>query len=632
MLSEARARLANTQGKKAKRKARERQLEESRRLAVLQKRRELKNAGINIKVVTHKKGQMDYNADIPFEKQPAPGFYDTVEEETRNERQREMFDPRKQQLANKRKGDQEEEAERKKRKGEKDNNSAAFAAAAKAGRMQKIREAEQLSKRRPLVLPSPQVSEGELEDIIKMGMAGDKATKMVGEQENDGTRALLGSYTSVVGGPIRTPRAPPEDDHIANEIRNIKALTETQSSLLGGENTPLYEGGSSTGFEGIAPRRQQMVTPNPMATPFRQTGANGVGTTPMRGGIGPGSTPLRTPRDQFALNKEIPGGEIVGSTPRELKMRENFVRQQLRSKLSTLPKPKETEWELEELPSETMEPSTLVEQSEEDAAERDRRELQARERVAAADFKRQTQVYQRSLPRPSSLDIGPLMERALQITDPIEALIAKEAAILIANDARKFPLPGTKAVGKAPKVEKLDDQLLEEARAAIMAELVVPELQHQWQTDFSASWLELHEGNSLPGLADYSDDVEDVYRQEKQVKQIFDIIQTSLIATADQGNKLEKKLALHFGGYQARAKTLRGKIVEFCAALEKTKIELDTFRTLQISEESALSRRLEKLRDEVTLVTRREREAQVLYKARKDELDELTADSINGWH
>ena len=46
MLSEARARLANTQGKKAKRKARERQLEEARRLAVLQKKRELKAAGL----------------------------------------------------------------------------------------------------------------------------------------------------------------------------------------------------------------------------------------------------------------------------------------------------------------------------------------------------------------------------------------------------------------------------------------------------------------------------------------------------------------------------------------------------------------------------------------------------------
>merc|ERR1711981_813426 len=40
MLSEARARLANTQGKKAKRKAREKQLEEARRLASLQKKRE----------------------------------------------------------------------------------------------------------------------------------------------------------------------------------------------------------------------------------------------------------------------------------------------------------------------------------------------------------------------------------------------------------------------------------------------------------------------------------------------------------------------------------------------------------------------------------------------------------------
>lgn len=56
MLSEARARLANTQGKKAKRKARERQLEEARRLAVLQKKRELKAAGIIMRSKTKTKG------------------------------------------------------------------------------------------------------------------------------------------------------------------------------------------------------------------------------------------------------------------------------------------------------------------------------------------------------------------------------------------------------------------------------------------------------------------------------------------------------------------------------------------------------------------------------------------------
>ena len=46
MLQEARARLGNTRGKKAKRKMREREMELSRRLSNTQKRRELKAAGI----------------------------------------------------------------------------------------------------------------------------------------------------------------------------------------------------------------------------------------------------------------------------------------------------------------------------------------------------------------------------------------------------------------------------------------------------------------------------------------------------------------------------------------------------------------------------------------------------------
>ena len=335
MLSEARARLANTQGKKAKRKARERQLDESRRLAVLQKRRELKNAGINIKVVNRKKGQMDYNADVPFEKPAVPGFYDTRDEEERNERQREAFDPRKQQLANKRKGDQDEDPDRKRRKGDKNGPTAAFAAAAKAGQMQKIREAEQSSKRRSLVLPAPQVGETELEEIVKMGMVGAQANRLASSSENDATRGLIGNYTGIVGGtPIRTPRAAPEEDRIANEIKNIRALTEIQSSLLGGENTPLHEGSASTGFDGVTPRKQVMATPNPMATPYRQGGANGIGATPLRTPLAAGATPLRTPRDNFAINKEGSNSstmQLVGGTPRVVRMGEQAVRHQLKS-------------------------------------------------------------------------------------------------------------------------------------------------------------------------------------------------------------------------------------------------------------------------------------------------------------
>lgn len=623
MLSEARARLANTQGKKAKRKARERQLEESRRMAVLQKRRELKNAGINVKVVTRKPGQMDYNADIPFEKPAAPGFYDTLEEQDQNERQREAFDPRKQQLANKRKGDQDDDAERKKRKNDKSSASAASAAAQRAGQMQKIREAEQSTKRSALNLPAPQVGEAEMEDIVKMGLAGERASQLTGDE--DFTQGLVGNYsTSLLGDtPIRTPRAAPQEDHIANEIRNIRALNETQSSLLGGENTPLHQGDSSTGFDGIAPRVQNIVTPNPMATPFRQ--ANGMGATP-----GPSATPLRTPRDHFSLNQ---GGQLIGSTPRDIKNHEISVRQQLRGKLASLPKPKTSEWSFDDIPDETAEPTSSMEISEEDAAERDRREQEAQQKAAKAEFKRQSQVYQRGLPRPAVLDLNALVQRASQVTGAIEGLIANEAAALIAHDSRQFPVPGAQVEGKAPKLRQLDDRFLDAARTSIAAEIASEAQQSEWQDKFDDGWSSVR-AKSLPGLENYEDDEQDPSQEEQKFIGAFDTVQTALFATAERGNKLEKKLSLHYGGYQNRAKTLRSKISEAGTALPAATNELDAFRTLQISEEAALPRRLEGLREAVSFVMRREREAQELYRSRKEELDELVAGTatINGWH
>ena len=82
MLAEARARLANTKGKKAKRKARERTLAESKRLVSLQKRRELKAAGIESKLggSGNKRKYIDYTKEIPFQKLVPAGFYDVHEE------------------------------------------------------------------------------------------------------------------------------------------------------------------------------------------------------------------------------------------------------------------------------------------------------------------------------------------------------------------------------------------------------------------------------------------------------------------------------------------------------------------------------------------------------------------------
>jgi pre-mRNA-splicing factor CDC5/CEF1 len=103
------------------------------------------------------------------------------------------------------------------------------------------------------------------------------------------------------------------------------------------------------------------------------------------------------------------------------------------------------------------------------------------------------------------------------------------------------------------------------------------------------------------------------------------------MTAAEKGNKLEKKLALHLGGYQKRAKMLRQKIAEAAEALEKATNSLDSFRTLQIAEEAAISTRLEGLREEVGFISRREREAQELYRQKKEELDDLTA-GVNGYH
>ncbi|KAE9371176.1 hypothetical protein N431DRAFT_376611 [Stipitochalara longipes BDJ] len=621
MLSEARARLANTQGKKAKRKARERQLEESRRLAVLQKRRELKNAGINIKVVNRKKGMMDYNADIPFEKAPAPGFYETGDEAVLNEKEREAFDPRKQQLANKRKGDQEEDPDRKRQKSGKEAPSASYQAAMKAGQLQKIREAEQSSKRRALVLPAPQVGEGELEEIVKMGMIGERANMVARSSENDATRGLVNTYSTInSGAPIRTPRAPAQEDHIANEIRNIRALTETQSSLLGGENTPLYEGAGSTGFESATPRRTVMETPNPMATPFRQA-SNGVGATPMHP---PGQTPMRTPRDSFALNAD---GEmqLVGGTPRDIKLRDMSLKHKLKQGLASLPKPKDTEWELE-LPEEQQESIGVEELSEEDAEIRDRRNRQIREAQEQADFKRRTQVMQRGLPRSSAMDVDAMLKIAAAIEDPIKAAIAREAALLEANDALRYPVPGAKVRGVSSPLDSFDDDALAQARLEITREIPA-ELAEKGSNLFQKAWEDAKTSSLLPGLSGYEDEVD----EHEMLVEAFDNIQDSIVAAAEKGTKMEKKLTLHLGGYQNRAKILRQKIAEASEALTKATISLDSFRTLQVSEEAAISRRLEGLRSEVEFVSRREREAQDLYRARREELTSLSA-GTNGWH
>ena len=122
----------------------------------------------------------------------------------------------------------------------------------------------------------------------------------------------------------------------------------------------------------------------------------------------PGATPMRTPRDNFAINADG-DMQLVGATPRDIKLRDMAMKHQLKQGLASLPKPKDTEWELE-LPEEQQELIGTEELSEEDAELRDRRNREIREAQELLESKRRTQVLQRGLPRPAIVDINKLLK------------------------------------------------------------------------------------------------------------------------------------------------------------------------------------------------------------------------------
>lgn len=266
MLSEARARLANTRGKKAKRKAREKQLEEARRLASMQKKRELKAAGIELKDKQRRSRGIDYGKEVPFEVKPAAGFYDVSEEAQATKEMREEFRPITiDELEGKKRRDIEaglvKQDLAKAKISERQNAPSAVARAIQ------MNEAAQQRRRGRMMLPAPQISDAELEQLAR---AGEHAVAMdadVAEGGSAATRQLLGDYATPArfATPMRTPARTPSTggNRVMQEAQNLRRLQSGQTPLLGGENPELHP----SDFSGITPRTAPSQTPNPLAVP-----------------------------------------------------------------------------------------------------------------------------------------------------------------------------------------------------------------------------------------------------------------------------------------------------------------------------------------------------------------------------
>ncbi|KAG6850482.1 hypothetical protein H0H93_012903 [Arthromyces matolae] len=626
MLSEARARLANTQGKKAKRKARERQLEEARRLAVLQKKRELKQAGIIMRSKTKRKG-MDYNADIPFEKKAAPGFYDTTEEQARIAAA--PVGQTLRRLENKRKPD-EEEAERKKRQrkadGDKeggDGHQTKFIAARDA-QIQKLKEAESIGRRRKLVLPAAQVGESELEDIVKIGQAGENA-KLLVENGSDASGKLLSAYEGLDNARMtRTPRTIPQQDTVFMEARNLRNMTIQQTPLLGDENTPLHSAsGRGTGFESATPMHNVAFTPNPLATP--------------RLDVSISATPLRTPmRDNLSINSQ--GSSAVSSTPREERSRMHSAKRALKAGFLSLPTP-ENNFELliPEGEVEDVYPSTAS-ISEEDAADRDARERLRREMEERNVLERRSNPVKRRLPRPAVVDTEALLRR-LSIADTQDydhrqarQLIDDEIVQILQHDAISHPLPGTVLPGSTISSYRQPlDSDVEAAKEAVHLELSLTvgfpnanpdqlrngllDIAKAEFVDEDASWAAIRKRLLYDPSAKLWVDPKDLLPLHRVAgySAVLEDTRATMTQDASKAAKVEKKLGVQLGGYLARSQALSKRISDALGELHTTYINYNSFLRLQGNETAVGPRRIDVLKEEVEKLARQERVLQERY-------------------
>ena len=495
MLSEARARLANTKGKKAKRKVRERMLDEARHLASLQKARELKAAGIESKKRPRRPTDgIDYANEIPFERRAPAGFFDTSQEDAKyiTDKAAETDDFKITLLNNieKKRRSEEEAIEREKDKKKirgaiSRNLPAALVAEAE-------KDPLNVRKRAKLALPAPLMSESDLEEAARIGMAVGSSGGFDLDEEDDSTtsvitRGLVGSYSINPSAMMTTsllsrgngPSAASSREAILEEARNQRTLRTQETPLLGGENADL-EGG--TGFSGATPVVRNGASSRVMggekesiATPFMPRGIEIEGrrsgsSASVIGGSsvisGTGSSVVF--RDALGINRggQNDGGSVFGDSASAfgdgVSVRDSidglFQREHVEKitlGLRSLPKPRGNyEFMVPDLPSDKSEEDTLTSvrrslsgssTSVPDAREAEIRAHKLAEAVRAMEFARQSAVIRRvpGLPRPIVLDddaIAPPVGNGNNYFAVAEGMINDELLAVLKSDAFKYPV------------------------------------------------------------------------------------------------------------------------------------------------------------------------------------------------
>lgn len=225
------------------------------------------------------------------------------------------------------------------------------------------------------------------------------------------------------------------------------------------------------------------------------------------------------------------------------------------------------------------------------------------------------QVIQRDLPRPHDINVTILRtpSEMVNATDMqrAEELIKLEMVTMLHYDALENPVPPPAvplrkqsslaqlaAYLDAAPYEDFDDEQLSDARQLLRAEVetVRVGMGHELSLEsYAQVWEEcLGQVLFMPGynrytrasLASKKDRLESFEKQLEQNRK-------HMAREAKRCAKIEKKLKVLTGGYQARAKALSKQLVETYEQVDQQQIGLSTFRFLAGQEDQAMIRRLE---------------------------------------
>mmetsp|Transcript_17968 Transcript_17968/g.41428 ORF Transcript_17968/g.41428 Transcript_17968/m.41428 type:complete len:772 (-) Transcript_17968:66-2381(-) len=673
MLQEARARLANTQGKKAKRKAREKMLAQAKRMADLQKRRELKQAGLisgQAKRKARKRlkgGDIDLGVEIPFHKPAPAGFHDVSVEVARSEalrlKQAKRVDFHQLNEQQYRSRDEEQQKAKKREEArlralEKSNMNYVVA------QVSKTNDPLNLRKRGPLELPAPSVSDRELQTLAKMEEAATKP--VVTSSSNSATSTLLADYSDRrLPTPMRTPAIKPnagnsgESKHqsILREASNLRMLERGQTPLLGGEN-PLLEkepiDRNTVVDEDVRLKSRPMTPGGPISSAVTRDhfGLNQRPQSEMRDGFADDAS---VGASTFATTTTAGGAMTIRELARAERRAAKRARRELEEALAALPAP-QFEYELETplaVEEDEMKVETVVEKDMADVDAEERRRLRAQaDKLYEA---RSSVVKRRDLPRPAGAIRSMKQTNESGSDFAAEALIDNERLILLMHDAFAFPVEGTPAIQEDLRIDKKIKKR-KKKKKELKSSSFVPEetpLEHLSETTLDAAkqliqievdketndriQSALPRGNGKDGATDVTQ--QDILKSREMcisAKEIFttsgwknpeddgQIMITSLTEEFDtleeatsmmhkKNEKLESKLSLLTGGFVKRAQNTAAGISSIYQDLQNARIETAVYKKLSEQEELGAASRIDRLRSDILRLGEDERRLKCIY-------------------